>query len=169
MRRNRYDLDELGITEFHKNHHGYSDAVKIFIRDLAMPLADLFSEHPNFDAQEMTVFTEYFGPQSFAGLHKDSDIKRLVMFDVSNGDTIVPPEQFVEDFSHLDIARVIYRGKLTGQFTEDVRQGRYDVEEGVVCKGGRTPDSLWMVKIKTNSYQSKLKQAFHDDWESYWE
>ena len=169
MRRNRYDPDELGVAEFHKAHHGYPDAVEIFLRDLAQPLAELFSDHANYDAPEITVFTEYFGPQSFAGLHKDSDTKRLVMFDVSNGDTIVPPEQFVDDFSQLDIARVIYRGKLTGKFADDVRQGRYNVQEGVVCKGGRTPDTLWMVKIKTNAYMSKLKQAFQDDWEAYWE
>ena len=84
-RRNRYDLDELGIAEFHAAHRGYPDAVDIFQRDFARPLAELFSEHPAYAAPEITVFTEYFGPHSFAGLHKDSDPKRLVMFDVANG------------------------------------------------------------------------------------
>ena len=169
MRRNRYDLDEFGIAQFHEAHPGYPDAVDIFLRDLARPLAELFTNHPNYDRPEITVFTEYFGPQSFAGLHKDLDTKRLVMFDVSIGDDLVPPDQFVEDFSHLSIPRVIYRGKLTGKFADDVRHGRYEVEEGVVCKGGQTSDKLWMVKIKTYAYMSKLKQAFHNDWEAYWE
>ena len=44
------------------------------------------------------------------------------------------------------------------------------VDEGVVCKGvSKTTNNIWMVKIKTNSYRSKLKQAFQDDWGTYWE
>ena len=92
-----------------------------------------------------------------------------MLFDVETGLGIVPPEQFVTDFSAFKIARVIYRGKLTGKFTTDIREGRYDVTEGVVCKGGTTSDNLWMVKIKTNAYMLRLKKAFQDDWESYWE
>ena len=132
MRRNRYDLDSTGVAQFHAAHPGYPDVVDIFDRDLAQPLADVFASSSQYDAQEITVFTEYFGPQSFAGLHREADTKRLVLFDVSNGDAIVPPDQFVDDFSHLDIARVVYRGRLTGRFAEEVRQGRYDVDEGVV-------------------------------------
>jgi len=30
-------------------------------------------------------------------------------------------------------------------------------------------NDLWMVKIKTYEYLEKLKQAFADDWENYWE
>ena len=83
---------------------------------------------------------------------------------------MVMPEEFIEDFSGLKIAEVIYRGKLTGKFIDDIRQGKYDVGEGVVCKGiSKATNNLWMVKIKTNVYQSKLKQAFQDDWEAYWE
>ena len=169
MRRNRYDLDELGIAEFHEAHRGYTDAVQIFQSTLAQPLAELFSGHPTYDSSEITVFTEYVGSESFAGQHKESDTKRLVLFDVAIGDAILPPNQFIDEFSHLDTARVVYRGKLTGKCAEDVRQGRYDVDEGVVCKGGKTPDTVWMVKIKTNSYMDKLKQAFQGDWEDYWE
>jgi hypothetical protein len=81
----------------------------------------------------------------------------------------ISPDRFVTDFQHLEIARVVYRGKLTGQFTEDVRNGKYGVDEGVICKGGTGGKDLWMVKIKTNAYMSKLKQSFADRWEDYWE
>jgi hypothetical protein len=37
-----------------------------------------------------------------------------------------------------------------------------------VCKGGTGAD-LWRVKIKTDAYMEKLKQAFASDWERYWE
>ena len=82
---------------------------------------------------------------------------------------IIMSDQFIQDFSALKIARVIYRGKLTGKFIDDVRQGKYGVNEGVVCKGGSDPDNLWMVKVKTNDYMRRLQQAFKHDWEAYWE
>ena len=115
------------------------------------------------------MFTEYFGRNSFAGLHRPSDTKRLILFDVATEGVIVPASQFVADFSHLDVARVVYRGKLNGRFADDVREGRYNVVEGVVCKGGVTPATSWMVKIKTHAYMARLKEAFQDNWEAYWE
>ncbi|WP_059002414.1 hypothetical protein [Leptolyngbya sp. NIES-2104] len=90
------------------------------------------------------------------------------MFDVQTCEGIVAPEQFIQDFSSVNIARIVYRGKLTGKFIEDVRAGRYSVDEGVVCKG-RNASGVWMVKVKTNAYMNRLKQAFKDDWENYWE
>jgi hypothetical protein len=64
---------------------------------------------------------------------------------------------------------VVYEGKLTGQFAEDVRRGKYGVAEGVVCKGGRGGPDVWMAKIKTYAYTERLKQAFAERWEEYWE
>ncbi len=82
---------------------------------------------------------------------------------------MVGPDQFVTDFGHLPIARVVYQGKFTGRFAEDVRTGKYGVAEGVVCKGGKGGPDLWMAKVKTDAYQAKLKAAFADRWEDYWE
>lgn len=115
------------------------------------------------------AFTEFFGPNSFAGRHQPDDPKQLVLFDVQTGAGIIGPKQFVTDFGNLSSARVVYRGRLTGKFADDVRQGKYDVTEGVVCKGGAGGDDLWMVKIKTHTYLEKLRQAFQDRWEDYWE
>jgi hypothetical protein len=57
----------------------------------------------------------------------------------------------VTDFQHLPIARVVDRGKLTEKFIEDVRAGRYQVEEGIIWKGGTGGEDIWMVRIKTNA------------------
>ena len=168
-RRDRFDLDEMGIADFNVAHPGLEDAPKIFMRDLADPLAAIFRENLRYQSPEITVFTEFFGPRSFAGMHQKDDPKELILFDVETQEGMVAPEQFLQDFSSVNIARVIYRGKLTGQFVEDVRAGKYGVAEGVVCKGGRHPAELWMVKVKTYAYMEKLKQAFQDDWDSYWE
>jgi hypothetical protein len=167
-RRDRFDLDEAGIALFNRQHPGYEDAPRLFRESYADPLDQIFRENPAYRADELTVFTEYYGPHSFAGVHQKDDIKQLVLFDVQNGSQIVGPEQFIEDFGHLDIARVIYRGKLTAQFENAVRNGKYPILEGVVCKGGAGAD-LWMVKIKTYAYMKRLKEAFTGDWEAYWE
>jgi peptidase E len=47
--------------------------------------------------------------------------------------------------------------------------GKYGVQEGVVCKGGTGGSDIWMVKIKTHSYMERLKKAFAERWEEYWE
>jgi hypothetical protein len=73
------------------------------------------------------------------------------------------------DFGPLHSARMVYEGNLTGKFAEDVRTGMHDVAEGEVCKGGSGGRDLWMAKIKTYAYLEKLKKAFGDTWEDYWE
>jgi RNA ligase len=168
-RRDRFDLDERGIAEFNAAHPGLEEAPKIFVGDLAKSLDDVFKSNQHYHCSEITVFTEFLGAQSFAGMHKQDDPKQLVLFDVQTDQNMIDPEQFVRDFSAINIARVVYCGKLTGKFIEEVREGRYSVAEGVVCKGKSKDNCIWMVKIKTNDYMNKLQQAFKDDWESYWE
>jgi hypothetical protein len=94
----------------------------------------------------------------------------LILFDVlAEPFGVIGPEHFVADFGHLSAARVVYRGKLTGKFSDDVRRGKYGVNEGVVCKGGTGGPDLWMAKIKTHAYMEKLKAAFAERWEDFWE
>lgn len=168
-RRNRFDLDDLGIAAFNSDHPGYEDAPGLFQQMFATELEHIFLEHSAYVVPEITVFTEFVGTDSFAGLHKADDPKQLVLFDVEIDTGMIGPTQFVADFGHLNSARVVYRGKLTGQFIHDVREGRYDVGEGVICKGGTGGADIWMIKIKTNAYMEQLKQAFQDRWEDYWE
>ncbi|MFD3164761.1 RNA ligase family protein [Herpetosiphon sp. NSE202] len=138
---------------------------------MAQPLAEILLRNANYQAyNEIRVFTEFFAPNSFAGLHKTADPKELRLFDVwLEGYGFIGPQQFSADFASLNSARVVYEGTLTGQFFEDVRNGKFDVHEGVVCKGGTGGSDLWMIKIKTRQYQALLKLAFAERWEAYWE
>jgi hypothetical protein len=138
---------------------------------MANGLERVFQDHEAYrEAAGFRVFAEFLGPNSFAGLNRPDDPKRLVLFDVeSDPGGIIGPDRFVTDFGHLPIARVVYRGRLTGQFAEDVRRGRYGVAEGVVCKGGSGGADLWMAKIKTDAYLERLKRSFGERWEDYWE
>jgi hypothetical protein len=180
-RRDAFNLTESGIAQFVLAHAHLRECIDVFQTTLADAIERVFRDNPNYAGfSSLKVFTEFFGPNSFAGLHKTDDPKRLVLFDVwAEPFGMIGPEQFVADFGHLGprAARVVYRGKLTGQFVEDVRVGKYKVNEGVVCKGGALrraspvgggPD-LWMAKIKTYAYLEKLKAAFAQDWERYWE
>ena len=141
----------------------------IFLTDWSAPLDEILCNHPRYDSPEVHVFTEFLGPNSFAGKHRSDDPKRcLVLFDVATAAGIIEPEALIGDFASLPVARVVYRGKLTGKFIHDLREGRYGVAEGVVCKGVED-GNVWMAKIKTYAYLERLKQAFKDDWETYWE
>lgn len=178
-RRDRFDLDEQGIAEFNAAHPGLEEAPEIFINELSPLLDQVLEAHQQYQSSEITVFTEFLGAESFAGMHKQGDPKQLVLIDVQTAQGLLDPEQFVQDFgaaigpkdgsAKSMSAKVIYCGKLTGKFIEDVRAGKYGVNEGVICKGKRKTGELWMVKIKTSDYMQRLKQAFKDNWENYWE
>ena len=114
--------------------------------------------------ERITAFTEFFGPQSFAGSHVIDDPKELKLFDVflfKKG--FLLPAQFVKTFGDLqESAEVIYTGNLSRQFVDDVRTGKYPVTEGVVAKGDD-----FMVKIKTNAYFEKLLKNYGENWKNY--
>jgi hypothetical protein len=169
-RRDTFNLTPDGIARFAAAHPLLAEAVTAFRSGLGDGFERVFRDHPGYgDIQGLKVFTEFLGPNSFAGMHKADDPKRLVPFDVwAEPNGMVGPEDFVRDFAHLPVARVVYRGKLTGQFAEDVRRGKYGVAEGVVCKGGAA-GAVWMAKIKTYAYLERLKEAFAERWEDYWE
>jgi hypothetical protein len=170
-RRDAFHLTDSGIEQFGQKHVHLRQSVAVFRFTLADGLERVFREHPEYTAYQcFKAFTEFLGPNSFAGLHKEDDPKELRLFDVlAEPFGMIGPLRFVADFGHLPIARVVYQGRLTGKFADDVRNGKYGVGEGVVCKGGSGGSDVWMVKIKTHAYLERLKQAFADRWEEYWE
>jgi hypothetical protein len=167
-RRDRFDLDAKGIAEFSEAHPGLEQCADVFLSMLADRLSAVLNKFKYYDSKELIVFTEFLGENSFAGKHVSSDSKRLVIIDVQTSLGFLAPEVFVADLAELPIARTVYRGKLTGKFADDVREGRYGVAEGVVCKG-ESQGKVWMAKIKTNAYMLRLKEAFAERWEDYWE
>jgi hypothetical protein len=170
-RRDQFNLLPAGVEQFTRVHEHLHEAPDLFLRTLADGLERVFRGHPDYLAHGgFKAFTEFLGPGSFAGLHRAGEAKRLVLFDVwAEGFGFVGPRRFVTDFGHLPIARVVFEGKFTGQFTEDVRAGKYGVAEGVVCKGGKDGPDVWMAKVKTDAYLERLKAAFAERWEDYWE
>lgn len=172
-RRDSFTFDAQGIIDFNLAHPGLECASKYFQAVLEPDLIAILQ--PNNIYTEAVVFTEFYGPNSFAGTHSIEDAKnsnqKLVIIDVSFNGKIIPPYQLIadiEEWGNLEIAKVIYRGKYTGQFVEDVRKGKYPVNEGVVVKGV-VDGQVYMTKIKTDVYMKRLKTEFKDNWKDYWE
>ena len=143
----------------------YGPAIPIFMNTMADEIVRRV-KHVERGIQRITVFTEFFGPGSFAGQHVDGDTMELRLFDAflfKRG--FMSPGAFVETFGDLPgAATVVYRGNLNHQFISDVRMGKYPVVEGVVAKGDD-----FMVKIKTNAYFAKLNEVYGTQYRQYWE
>ncbi|RYX85739.1 hypothetical protein EON83_05215 [bacterium] len=170
-RRDEFNLNSSGIESFERAHTNLRGCGGLFNSTLAQDIEKVFRDNPHYTSfSNFKVFTEFFGAHSFAGLHKDDEPKELMLFDVwVEPFGMIGPRQLITDFGHLNTARVVYEGKITGQFVEDVRNGKYGVQEGVVCKGGTGGKDVWMVKIKTLAYMERLKKTFAQEWENYWE
>lgn len=165
-RRDRFPDTHYGWVSFDQAHPGLEGLSEVF-NAFGMSLAVVLEENYP-DSQEVLVFMEYLGPGSFAGEHVPNEKKQLIIFDVMVGACLVDPETFVEQFGHLPIAKVLYRGKYTGQLVEDIRKGKYKVSEGAVIKGVHKKQVL-MCKVKSEQYLTKLKEKFKNNWKEYWE
>ena len=170
-RRDEFNLTTDGVAAFAAAHPGLEEAAPVFLATVAGPLEAVLRDHANYAAfTAAKAFTEFVGPNSFAGAHEPGEPKRTLLFDVwADGYGFIAPQQFVTDFGNLPTPRVVYTGKLTGTFLEAVRAGKYGVAEGVVCKGGTGGEDVWMVKVKTYAYLARLEQTFGAKWEDYWE
>jgi hypothetical protein len=151
------------IDNSHPELGGVIDAFK---RDYEAKLEDIIRK--NFRSErELVVFGEYKGPNSFAGTHTN-EAKTFTMFDVLVGHKnaeFLLPQEFIKLFSNkLEIPRVIYKGNMNESLIKDVRDGKYDVFEGVICKGTerthQAPGGVWMCKIKTQRYFDLLKERY---------
>jgi len=159
-----------------ESHPHLGEVVSVFTKSHADPLTKLFKKlYPN--EREITVFGEFLGPSSFAGIHVVGEPKEFVMFDVmicGKQNKFVHPKDFVKIYAgEVRTAEVVYEGNMNDQLIADVRAGKYPVNEGVVCKGmeksGAFRGGIWMCKIKTQAYLNKLKVRFGDEWEKYGE
>ncbi len=162
-RRTQFKLSKEAIDEFNKIHPELANAAPVFNDKYRDKLTTLLSRTKNWCHQHWTIFTEFYGPNSFAGAHDAEDARTnaqtLTIIDLAINKLMFSPEQLIEDFEKggIEIARLVYCGKYSGQFSEDIRDGKYPVNEGVVVKG-IVDDTLFMTKIKTKDYLKRLQK-----------
>lgn len=143
----------------------YSQAIPIFMEKFADEIVRrVKKEYPGM--QRITAFTEFFGDSSFAGKHELAEPKKLRLIDIylfKKG--MMPPKEFMNMFGHWEhTAQVIYTGNLNKEFIENVKNGLYPVNEGVIAKGDN-----FRVKIKTKAYFNKLNEVYGAEYRKYWE
>ena len=106
-------------------------------------------------------FFEFLGPSSFAGWHSSEEAHTVTMFD-ANIDRLgmLPPKDYLGMFGHLDIAKLLYRGKPNESFVASVRAGTLNgmTYEGVICKAQHPKkNSVIMFKIKNQAWYDALR------------
>jgi hypothetical protein len=135
--------------------------VEIFQEKFSADLDRIFCDDKTFRGiDDITVYGEFFGSKSFAGMHdwkEDHDIK---IFDIwmYKKDFLVPSE-FLKIFGDLDICKLIYQGDFTPNFLKLIEDNMFQLSEGVVCKGVEE-QKIYMFKIKTNKWLNLVKQIY---------
>lgn len=126
--------------------------------------------------EEITFYFEWYGPNSFAGVHVPGDEMHLALIDVFlKKKGYIEPEPYYNLFvmnTKIETPESIYHGPLTQEFIDSIRNN-WDTEtpnypcvkEGVVCrrttlmKGQRMPK----VKIKTKRWIEELHKRYTED------
>lgn len=143
-----------------ENHEQFGNAVKVFTEKYVESLSKVFVDNKLYrNIQSFVIFGEYYGENSFAGQHTDPDEDmEMTIFDVSpHKKGIISPFEFIKYFGHLDIPEIVYEGNYNKQLVYDVRDGKYDVDEGLIIKGLTDKKRLWSCKLKTNEWLEKVK------------
>ena len=114
--------------------------------------------------QHAVAFCEFWGKESFAGLHKADDPKYMTLFDVAlDKKGILGPREFLKLFQGSGITpNFLGIHNWTRGFVESVRKNELPgiTFEGVVGKSGNG-HKLVMAKAKTQNWIDKVHEVFH--------
>lgn len=149
-----------------KNTPIYNEAIEVFLNKYGEDLDTLFRSKYK-KVENFVVFSEFFGKNSFAGKHIEDESKDIILFDVNQYKKgFLSPTEFVNTFGHLDIPKIIYKGPYDEDLIKDVKENKYNLSEGVVCKGTfktkKDGEQIWMSKIKCSSWLDKVKLMYGD-------
>jgi ATP-dependent RNA circularization protein (DNA/RNA ligase family) len=167
---------------FDSSHPTLGGCVGIFGSRYQTVLEEFFI-HEYKKENEIIIFGEYYGPNSFAGIHTDPIEKMdFYLFDIlfirKGYNEFLLPQHFLKirpQFESIGIPmpKIVHEGNLTDDFIRRVRRNDFNLNEGVVCKGteklGSFRGKQWMCKIKTDDYRMRLMERYKKDWEQYYE
>lgn len=145
-----------------KNSEDFGQVIPLFLEKYSEPLSKVFTDRYK-KVENFVVFSEYVGPNSFAGQHDPNDKMDIVLFDVNQYKKgFISPWEFVDRFGHLDIPNIVYEGKLTEQLIEDVKLNRFNLKEGIIGKGiyktKKDGEIVWQIKAKTLEWLNIIKK-----------
>jgi hypothetical protein len=148
-----------------ENSVPFGKAIPLIKEKFEEDLTPIFKDRKWKDA---ICFFEYHGPESFAGNHNFEKEMTATLIDVNPyKEGIMPPDEFIKYFGHLDIAKVLYEGYLTAELIDSVKQSTLNgmTFEGIVCKGANDKKTKMpiMFKIKSRAWLEKLKDFCKGD------
>ena len=129
-------------------------------------ITDFYGKKVMNSCERVVVFAEFFGKNSFAGNHEESDEKQLKIFDINMYKKgILPPQEFIKIFNDYEnSAELLYYGNLNQEYISSVNLNIDNkLEEGVICKS-IIKNQVHMTKVKTHQWIDRLKGKF-TDWE----
>lgn len=148
-----------------QTHNVLGIGIPLFIEErYGQKLEEMFKTEKEFrNVQEFVAFAEFFGENSFAGRHVESDKKDVVLFDVSvYKKGMIAPKELIK-LAHnyqFEIPDLLYQGPLNKTLIDDVRTNT-TLKEGVVCKWV-DEKQVKMTKIKTIAWLKKLKELYNE-------
>lgn len=148
-------------TQLIDKNSQFGEVPDMFMNKYSEGVAKIFKDDKLFrGAEEITLYLEYFGENSFAGSHEETDEKDIVLFDLFvYKKSFIQPKDFIETFETLGIPNVIYSGIFDNNLIKNVNDNIYNLKEGVVSKGV-IDGKIWMTKIKTFDWLEKVKNKF---------
>lgn len=114
--------------------------------------------------QRAVVYCEYYGPNSFAGVHQPGDDMKLTVIDVAPYKKgLLPPKEFLKLFGRLG-PHHLGLVKWNKEFADRVRRGEVEGAsfEGVVGKAARGK-KLLLYKAKTQQWKDRVKQLYSSE------
>jgi len=146
-----------------ESNEQFGFAIKLFKDKYEEGLTKIFKSKTYRHIISFVCFAELIGTKSAFGQHDfQNDKFDIVLFDIIQYKKgFIPPKQFIKDFGHLGIPRVIYEGNLNMELVQKVKNNEYCLSEGVICKGviktKKGNDNIYTCKIKTNDWFDRLK------------
>jgi hypothetical protein len=142
----------------------FTEGVNVFMDKYAITLDKIFNENKLFRGiDKITVYGEFYGPNSFAGLHNWYEDHDVIIYDMFlYKKDFVKPADFIDIFGHLDIPKVVYKGLLDEYIISNIISNIYGLKEGLVLKGVNE-GKVWMAKVKTQEWLNKVRATYGEN------
>ena len=171
----KHGFNKYGTRQhlFDKTDPVFGPSIEMFQDTLAEEIVRRTKEYIR-NPQRITAFTEFFGPNSFAGSHEPADTKELRLFDIylfQKG--MLSVKDFIKHYGDMpQAAEIVYEGNLNHDFITNLKKGKFKcreslarpIFEGVIAKG-----SGFSVKIKTDEYFRHLRHKYPERWNDFGE
>lgn len=156
-------------TMIDRNSEPFGIAINIFLNKYEKPLTELFKSKAYRDTLSFVCFTEFYGEKSEFGQHEfDNDIFDIILLDINRYKKgMIPPRQLIKDAFNYNfkLPKIVYEGPLNKSLVHAIKDGMFDLKEGVVCKGTvpnkKAPHNLYYCKIKTNKWFDRLRNKLN--------